>query len=368
MNPGLRAAARQELLVRALREPARLPALAEADWDLLVRRARAARLLARLALRARSAGVWEGIPAVARRHLEWSLVQVARHRLAVRFEVEQLEYALGDLGIPWLLLKGAAYLQAGSPAALGRVFNDIDILVPRESLGLVEQRLNLHGWLGTGHSAYDQRYYRQWMHELPPLEHRSRRSQLDVHHHLLPPHGRWPVASEALFEAARPAPGLASSQVPDSADLLLHSAAHLFSDGELGHGLRDLSDLDLLLRELLPSASATAHLLARARLLGLERALWLALRYTAALLDTPVPPELFAALQHAAPPSFSQQAFDATYLRVLRPWHQSLATTPLRLAHLGVYLRGHWLRMPLHLLLPHLIRKALLSDEAGSKA
>jgi hypothetical protein len=28
----------------------------------------------------------------------------------------------------------------------------------------------LAGWAATHHDAYDQRYYRQWMHELPPMQ------------------------------------------------------------------------------------------------------------------------------------------------------------------------------------------------------
>ena len=76
---------------------------------------------------------------------------------------------LATVDVDLVLLKGAAYLMAGLPAARGRVFSDVDILVPVARLAEVENALMLHGWSTTHHNAYDQRYYRQWMHELPPL-------------------------------------------------------------------------------------------------------------------------------------------------------------------------------------------------------
>jgi hypothetical protein len=50
---------------------------------------------------------------------------------------------------------------------------------------------------------------------------------------------------------------------------------------------------------------------------------------------------------------------DALYLRTLRPDHASTADAWTPLARGMLYLNGHRLRMPLHLLLPHLARKAL---------
>ncbi|UUZ51358.1 nucleotidyltransferase family protein [Massilia sp. B-10] len=47
------------------------------------------------------------------------------------------------------------------------------------------------------HDPYDQRYYRVWMHEIPPMQHVQRGSVIDVHHAILP-----------LTAAARPDPAL----------------------------------------------------------------------------------------------------------------------------------------------------------------
>ena len=80
---------------------------------------------------------------------------------AVEREVAFLRKALATLDVDLVLLKGAAYLIAGLPAARGRVFSDVDILVPFDRLAEVEAALMLHGWTTTHHDAYDQRYYRQ---------------------------------------------------------------------------------------------------------------------------------------------------------------------------------------------------------------
>jgi len=351
--------ARELTLVAGLRDPAILLRLSETGWDLLLRQAAVAHLLPRLALRLEAADLLAQVPERPRAHLRWSQTRVRRHQRAVRNELHRIAFALGDLGFDWVLLKGAAYLATGNPAASGRTFNDIDILVPRLRLAAVEARLKSHGWDMRAASAYDEHYYRRWMHELPPFEHRVRRSHLDVHHSLLPPYGRWHVDTDAILAARLPLAEVEAAAVLAPMDLLLHAAAHLFSDGELPHGLRDLTDLDLQLRALTTTPETALALEARARAVGLERALWLACRYCRGLLDTPLPTALVEALQTHAPAPALRVAGDAAYLRALLPWHRSLDAPDIRLGRLAVYLRGHWLRMPLVLLLPHLLRKCL---------
>ena len=68
----------------------------------------------------------------------------------------------------------------------------------------VEGALMLHGWSTTHHDAYDQRYYRKWMHELPPLKHNTRGTVLDVHHAILPVTARLKPDSRKLLAASRP--------------------------------------------------------------------------------------------------------------------------------------------------------------------
>jgi hypothetical protein len=68
-----------------------------------------------------------------------------------------------------------------------------------------ESALMLDGWATTHHDPYDQRYYRRWMHELPPFQHIHRLTTLDVHHGILPDTARLRPDSGKLREAAVPA-------------------------------------------------------------------------------------------------------------------------------------------------------------------
>ncbi|MDT1852626.1 nucleotidyltransferase family protein, partial [Acinetobacter baumannii] len=87
---------------------------------------------------------------------------------------------------PLILLKGSAYAMAGLDAGRGRLFSDVDILVPKPRLDEVEAALMLHGWASTHLDPYDQRYYREWMHEIPPKVHVRRGISIDVHHAIMP--------------------------------------------------------------------------------------------------------------------------------------------------------------------------------------
>src|SRR5262249_46050478 len=149
-------------------------------------------------------GLLPAVPPSPRRHLEASLVMAAAQTEAVEREVAYLREALAASNTDIVLLKGAAYLMAGLKAARGRVFSDVDILVPQAKLEEVENALNLHGWTSTHHDAYDQRYYRKWMHELPPLRHNARATVVDVHHAILPLTARRRPDSAKLLAAARP--------------------------------------------------------------------------------------------------------------------------------------------------------------------
>ena len=50
---------------------------------------------------------------------------------------------------------------------------------------------------------------------------------------------------------------------------------------------------------------------------------------------------------------------DALFHRALLPIHPSCDDHFTSAARLALYVRGHWLRMPPRLLVPHLARKAL---------
>jgi hypothetical protein len=348
------------LAVQAFRQPQRMSAFSLAEWEMLLRQAASANLTAALYYLAEQHGQLDGVPARVREHLAWAHVQGERHRQGVRFEVRQIRLALAELDVPLILLKGAAYTMAGLPPAPGRLFSDIDILVPKERLAEVEAALMLHGWAANHHDEYDQRYYREWMHELPPMQHVMRQSLIDVHHAILPETSKARPDPAALRAAARAVDGDDGLRVFAPADMVLHSAVHLFYDGEFNHGLRDLVDIQRLLLEFGQEPGFWTELPRRAAQLQLERPLFYALRYAARLLGADVPADAMAAGRPSSP---LLALMDALFGRALLPAHPSCADRYTGIALRLLYIRANWLRMPPLLLARHLFHKAFISPK-----
>ena len=350
--------ARRNLVLIAVTLPRATASWSASDWDMLVRQARSSNLLGHLAFRLEAAKVLAGAPPAAQAHLEAARILAQHQQQAVEREVAAIQQSLAATGVDIILLKGAAYAIAGLRAAKGRIFSDIDILVPKQALLEIESALMQHGWISTHHDPYDQRYYRTWMHELPPMRHIIRQTVIDVHHAILPETARLKPDPAKLRRAAVPLEGKKGLFVFSPADMVLHSATHLFHDGELEHGLRDLVDLDTLLRELSPQSGFWDMLVERAAELDLRRPLYYALRYTAHLLGTPVPPQVLQASEAGKPVPVIDRLMDALFVRALCPDHSSVADRLTPIARRVLYVRSHWLRMPPLLLIYHLTIKA----------
>jgi hypothetical protein len=329
------------LLVRLLREPEAALNLRAEQWTPLIAMARAESLMGSLAHRL------EGIalPPPVERLLDDARSDAVQARRQALWEAEMARRALSPLDVPVILLKGTAYAAAGLPAAEGRSIGDLDILVPRESLDAVEEALLGAGWEWVKEDAYDDLYYRRWMHELPPLIHRERDRMIDVHHTILPLTAAPKPDAEALIEASIPLES--GLRVLSPADMLVHAAAHLFADGDLAGGLRNLWDIDRLLREFGASEGFWQTLNQRARRHRLRAHVARALRLAAKIYRTPVDRRMAGRTRPA-------DEFYRQRLLARNGWGQE--TRPaLRLAF---YVRSHWLRMPPLMLVRHLLTKA----------
>ena len=267
--------------------------------------------------------------------------------------------ALAPARIPWVLLKGSAYAAAGLEAARGRSIGDLDILVPREALAEAERALLAAGWEWVKEDAYDDLYYRRWMHELPPLIHPDRDRMIDVHHTILPLTAaptpdpeRLIAGSEAVGEGLR---------VLRPADMIVHAAAHLIADGDLSGGLRNLWDIDRLVRQFSARHPGfTADLGDRARAHELAPAVARALRLARRLYGTPTDP----ALAGRTRPS------DLLFERRLLA-RDGWGRPRRRALRFAFYVRSHLLRMPPPMLARHLWIKwrktpARLAPAAGA--
>lgn len=324
------------LLAQALRDPGSTGALDPDGWTALLAIARAEQLIGTLAHRL------DGLPmpgAVAR-VLADARASAEQGRIAALWEAEMACRALAPIGVRPVLLKGTAFVAAGLSAGVGRQIGDLDLLVPRNRIDAAEAALLAAGWEWVKPDPYDDAYYRRWMHELPPLIHRERDKMIDVHHTILPLTARvTPDAAALLADAVEVGGGL---WMLSPEDVVCHAAAHLFADGDLAGGMRNLWDIHCLLNESGNDDGFLERLAARAERHGLSHALARALRLRAALY----------APERAVRVTFA----DRLYLRRLTArdgWGRSTR----KAIQLGFYIRSHWLRMPPLMLARHLWTK-----------
>lgn len=344
------------LLVSSLLDGESVLSLRERDWNDLLLLAQRHGLLARLGTMLGEIGLCDQLPHKARVRMRAACIAAESTQTAVRFEVNRALRALEGIDTPIVLLKGAGYVMAGLPSARGRFVGDVDLMVPAAKIELVERTLVEKGWVAADMEEYDQRYYRQWMHEVPPLTHAQRETPIDLHHTIAPRTSRVHPDAQALFAESVP---LANPRlrVLAPADMVLHSAVHLLND-EVGKPLRDLFDLHDLIGHFGADPGFWDSLLVRARLHGLVRPLFYMLRYTHSLLGTPIPPHVERAVAPLGPPRVMRPLMDSLFTASFLPESPSRSRRALEFSRWLLYVRSHWLRMPPGLLARHLMVKA----------
>lgn len=354
-------------LVTALRDPASVVGLDGESWTKLVSVARAEALLATLAHRI------EGLPVPPEVEPTLSAARrdAAQAQVAALWEAEMARRVLAPLGIEPILLKGTAYAAAGLPNAAGRQIGDLDILVARDRLDEVEAALIEAGWEWVKDDPYDQSYYRRWMHELPPLIHKTRDRMIDVHHTILPLTARVRPDAAAMIADAQalplpqtfvnlhepdefpeipsdPAiiPMVAGCRVLGRFDIVHHNVAHLMADGELDGGLRNLWDFHCLVLEMerRTNGKYLKDMLVDTGRHGLYRAFARTARLAHHLFNTP--------MYVREPITWSDRLF---LRRLLARDEWGKPTRPL--TRLAFTIRGHWMRMPPLMLARHLWTK-----------
>jgi hypothetical protein len=318
-------------LVQALRDPSSVTGLDGRGWNALIAMARAERLIGTLAWRVEG----QAVPDTVQQILADARFDAAREVRQALWEADRAECALAGVDAPFVLLKGTAYAAAGLRAAEGRFIGDLDILVPRAALDAVEHALLGAGWEWVKSDPYDDAYYRQWMHELPPLIHRDRDRMIDVHHTILPLTARQaPDAGALIADSVVLRDGL---RVLSPHDRIVHAVAHLLADGDLAGGLRNLWDVHCLLLE----ADDTDALLDRAARHGLRAHVARAIRLADHLYGNGGP--VTGVLERAL----------VARLLARDGWGRETH----KLLRFAFFVRSHWLRMPPAMLARHLWTK-----------
>ena len=207
------------------------------------------------------------------------------------------------------------------------------------------------------------------MHELPPMMHIRRQTVLDVHHNILPETARIDEPAPMLA-AAQPLAEFPRFSIPAPDDLVLHSRRICSTKA---NGNMACATWSISMRCCAPSADPAfwGQLIRRAETLGLGRPLYYGLRHARTLARTPLPQGLVDHCPGRPAPFHSMvmsRLFDAAFATA----HASCRTPLSGTAAWMLYVRSHWLRMPPHLLAPHLVRKSWAvprwQDVAGARA
>lgn len=353
--------------LEALREvyskPEVIKSYSKIQWNQLLKEGYATGLLARIYYLIEKDQLIEFIPESIVWHFSSAYTYSIAHHQDILIEVEYVNKAFKMCGQVPIFLKGVAYLLANDEAAHGRTFSDIDIFINKMHLPTVERLLHWHGWNAGDVDHYDDEYYRKWMHEIPALTHISRGSTLDVHHNLLPQTSRFFFDGKAVEEKAD-----VNLKILSAEDRIIHSIVHLFLESEFEKGMRDITDIDLLIQQhQLYNEHFLMDLVDRAIILGVGRLVFYALRYASIYLHTPVTLQVNKKIAVYAPRKLQLKLMDRLFTSVLfRPLSLE-RTLNNRFAHFLMFMRGHWIRMPLHLLIPHLFHKAFITPLTQSK-
>ncbi len=234
-------------LVDIVINPALAIDLSEAKQSDLVLILRHQKILARFAYFCEHAHVLEKLHPKTQRHLKNAMKIAEKQREQVVLEASEITNTLNAVSDFVVFLKGAAYTLSNKRVGLGRVYSDIDILVNKSQLKACEQTLAIQGWLGQEINDYDDKYYRKWAHEIPPLAHGSRGTIIDVHHNIIP------IISKNAPTVADLAEHIETNdngiQVLSPAAQYVHSAVHLFRSEDYSNAFRDVIDLFLMISD-----------------------------------------------------------------------------------------------------------------------
>nr|WP_136251711.1 nucleotidyltransferase family protein [Ningiella ruwaisensis] len=310
------------------------------------------RVLGRYCYRFEQAGVLEKLDERAQRHLNNAMQVALRQKEQVFTEVENLIKTLKSSAEYVIFLKGTAYTMCGASIGEGRIYSDIDLLVPKGDLTNCEQRLAIAGWISQAVNDYDDNYYRKWAHEIPPMAHGQTGTVIDVHHNIVPVISKASPNIQLLTQYKEEiAPNIFVLNAPAQ---LVHAAIHLFRNEDYRASFRDLTDLYLMMENQPDDFFEQAIYIASE--IGFKKELALALRYVHQLLCLPLPAKALALAQSQT--NIKQSVNDWIFSSVLLPQHDLIEQSHTPLKHTLAMMRGHFLKMPLHILIYHLTVKS----------
>lgn len=354
------------LLLSLFRDPSTAKKLSNSQWTSVLTHGRQQNMLGRLLFVFEQSKNTNLIPVKVKLHMENCQRTFQRQSINVHRELLEISNVFVKKGITASVLKGAAYVSDNISCQHGRIFSDIDILVEVENLQKAEFALMTQGWIHCKETDYDKRYYREWMHEIQPMIHNVRHTVVDLHHNILPrTNSQFFDANLLCFESSR-YPNL---QTLSPVDKYIHSAVHLFTEGEFSHPIRDITDLIMLFdnikerdSELVNTQSVVNAVLTRAENLGLESYINFSLYFVLVNGQSDEKQNIAKVIESSICRSNISRLFSLpSYKLIFNSDNTKAISVKHKLSLTWLYLRSHLIKMPLRVLVPHLVRKFIFA-------
>lgn len=308
------------------------------------------------------------LPIQCQKHFDSAWLFYANQSRKLEKEVTEIEKVLKPLAIDWMYLKGCAYHLTGMRCFTGRMMSDIDLLVSEKDLSKVENALKASGFIQKKMTNYDEKFYRNWAQEIPPVKHLFRQVDLDVHFNILPKTIKEALDGKFLFEQSAAIGIKPYEKALKPHAMLVHSAIHLFHESEYHKGLRDLYDIVLFIKEFGDDEIFWQETMTLQNNIGNQQSLYLALRYCTKIYHLPIPQKVMQHYEKYKPSTLILKLLDFSFISVFTSTYPSHRKFGYRFACYFLYLRGHLKRMPIRLLIPHLTRKSVYKFRAKEES
>ena len=275
------------------------PSREDPAWDFVVPLAREHGLSPLLYWCAAHAPAGAVVPAELLQQLKNDFYSAVRQTMLAERQLAELLAALGQAGVPTLVLKGSA-AGAFYPDPALRVYSDLDFLVPSSKVLEAERVLHALGYRSPLSTAW---WQEQFQH-LAPMTRARDELCVEVHWSLASGNGNAGfLPAKDVWERGVPwrvGPGAGQPTLRlDDVDTVLHLCYHAAVQHRLYLGLRPLSDLAQVV-----SGWDQDHWLAlmgRARAYGLQRPVDLVLALAARWLSLDLPREVTTSWEPLAP-------------------------------------------------------------------
>lgn len=283
---------------------------ADIDWD-YIKTASFAHGMAPLIYRSlRQSGMTRLLPQSAAEALRSTYYGNAARNSLLYDELHGVLKAFSDERIETIVLKGAVLAESVYPHRALRPMSDIDLLVRKEQLANVENKLVDMGYV-LEKRVKTKEYYLElhyhWVFAKPSA------ISIEIHWHITRPNSPFRIDINGLWDRAQPIASAGVEALSLSVeDLLLHLCQHMHKHNLIG-GIRPLCDIARVI-EHYHNAIDWMALKARSFQWGISPYVYLALYLAKELLDARVPSSFLDGIE---PAGFDRAVIDWTKERLL---------------------------------------------------